>query len=185
MCTIEGCNNGMPETTLAMVGAGCGGGKKCDAMGNCVACLIDMDCTTGTQPSCFMNACVSCSDGMMNGDETGIDCGGTKCTGKCNGDTCAMGMDCKSGFCADGVCCNTACDTTCKSCNIAATKGTCTNIPVNTPDDAPVCNDMSTGGKSACDGAGACKLKAGEVCTNDASCLSGKCGTGNPKLCQP
>ena len=36
---------------------------------------IDIDCGG---PTC--NACISCSDGIMNGTETDIDCGGTICT---------------------------------------------------------------------------------------------------------
>jgi hypothetical protein len=52
--------------------------------------------------------------------------------GKPNGDPCAAATDCQSGFCADGVCCNTACggssDTDCQACSSAkgaATNGTC------------------------------------------------------------
>jgi hypothetical protein len=35
----------------------------------------------------------------------------------------------------------------------------------------------------ACDGAGACKLDNGSMCTNNNQCASGSCG-GNPKMCQ-
>ena len=39
----------------------------------------------------------SCSDGIQNGTETGVDCGGT-CL-KCNGATCAANTECVSGSC--------------------------------------------------------------------------------------
>src|SRR5579863_6333027 len=32
------------------------------------------------------------------------------------GDACGCAADCASNFCVDGVCCNTACTDTCKSC---------------------------------------------------------------------
>lgn len=179
-CTIEGCKNGASDPQFATAGTTCGGTKKCNDMGKCAECFIDADCTMGTTPSCFMDACISCSDGMKNGDEVDVDCGGTKCTKKCSGDACTDGMECKSTHCADGVCCDTACNTACKSCNLAAAPGTCTNIPVNMPDTLPVCDGMS-----ACDGNGACKLKTGESCSMDGQCLSGKCSNGNPKVCDP
>lgn len=180
-CTIEACTNGTASTMNASTGAACPGGK-CDANATCVECLADGDCSTGTNPSCDMasNQCISCSDGTQNGDEEGVDCGGTKCAKKCGGATCADNMECLSGFCADGVCCNNACNTTCKACNIAGSEGTCSNIAFGMPDATPVCDNTQ-----ACDGNGACKLKNDEVCTNDASCLSNNCVNGSTKLCKP
>lgn len=177
MCTIEGCNNGTPEVTDAAPGASCNNGNGvCNNMAMCVECIGNNDCGNGE--TCFMETCVSCTDGVMNGDETGVDCGGATCK-KCNGDMCADGAECRSTFCVDGACCDNACSGACKSCGIDATKGTCTNIPLGMTDDAPVC-----GGMSVCDGNGACKLKNGEVCTMNTQCLSGNCSGGNPKTCQ-
>ena len=42
--------------------------------------------------------------------------------------------DCVSGFCVDGVCCNSACKETCKACNVASAPGVCTFVPAG---DAP------------------------------------------------
>ena len=36
-----------------------------------------------------------------------------------NGQACGCAGDCQSGFCVDGVCCNSACTETCKACNVA------------------------------------------------------------------
>ena len=48
----------------------------------------------------------TCSDGLKNGSETDIDCGGT--CGPCeNGKTCASLTDCQSGRCAPGGICQT------------------------------------------------------------------------------
>lgn len=46
----------------------------------------------------------SCADGVQNGDETDVDCGGS-CLSVCdpNG-ACSVGGDCKSGHCVGGLC---------------------------------------------------------------------------------
>ncbi len=51
---------------------------------------------------------------------------------------CGVGTDCASGFCADAVCCNSACGGSCDVCNAATTTGTCTLAAPNTP-GAPAC----------------------------------------------
>lgn len=145
-CTSATCNNGLPMVSPVPVGTTCPGGT-CNASG----------------------VCSLCSNGMMDGDETGVDCGGSACA-KCNGAACAAGADCKSGFCADAVCCDVSCTGTCKSCNINGSAGTCSNIPVDGTDSAPACN-----GNNVCDGAGGCKLKTGQACNNNADCASGQC----------
>src|SRR5882724_2646525 len=44
-----------------------------------------------------------CNDQVRNGDETGIDCGGS--CGKCNiGDSCRVGNDCDESNCVNGKC---------------------------------------------------------------------------------
>lgn len=45
---------------------------------------------------------VSCDDGLENGDETGIDCGGV--CGACVGESCESAEDCASGLCPLDVC---------------------------------------------------------------------------------
>jgi hypothetical protein len=47
--------------------------------------------------------CVSCSDGLEDGDETGVDCGGSHCL-KCTGETCMGYSECKSQDCKQGTC---------------------------------------------------------------------------------
>ena len=52
-----------------------------------------------------------CANGIQDGDETDVDCGGS-CPARCgDGDGCADGDDCDSGVCADdGTCAPPACD---------------------------------------------------------------------------
>ena len=69
----------------------------------------------------------------------GFVCNGTICGKKVNGTTCTAATECGSGYCEQGVCCNTGCEATCQSCNLsAATAGTCTNVPVGDRPAQPV-----------------------------------------------
>src|SRR5262245_60952269 len=49
----------------------------------------------------------SCIDGVRNGDESAIDCGGS-CAACANGQTCFSSFDCLSGFCNNGICSSTS-----------------------------------------------------------------------------
>src|SRR5690606_23712945 len=75
----------------------------CNGMGDCVECLLDEDCNVG-QALCVGGECVSasCGDGVKNGDETDVDCGGI-CPGCANGMSCALAADCASLFCEPGA----------------------------------------------------------------------------------
>ena len=49
-------------------------------------------------------------------------------SGTANGAACQVGSECASTFCADGVCCESACSGTCESCALAE-KGKCAAVP--------------------------------------------------------
>ncbi len=55
--------------------------------------------------ACQNGRCVAatCSDGIKNGSETGVDCGGS-CPRCANGQSCASRNDCASALCLDGTC---------------------------------------------------------------------------------
>lgn len=53
---------------------------------------------------------------------------------RANGEACGAGGECRTGFCVDGVCCDTACNGVCESC-AAPVKGTCSPVPANTDPD--------------------------------------------------
>jgi hypothetical protein len=101
---------------------------------------------------CSGTTCQSCSDGLKNGTEVDVDCGGGGSCGKCgNGKKCLAASDCTSGSCVDGVCCNTACNGLCQRCNAAGSVGTCSFIPDGQDPD----NECP--GNNVCNGAGGCK----------------------------
>ncbi len=68
--------------------------KKC---ADGLSCGGDADCVNR---NCKANVCAAatCTDLKNDGDEEGIDCGGTKCK-KCDGATCAVASECTSDIC--------------------------------------------------------------------------------------
>jgi hypothetical protein len=116
---------------------------------------------------------------------------------------CAVGGECASGWCADGVCCSTQCDAPCQACSAAykgsGEDGVCGAIAANTdPKDQCVAAPAVTCGTTgACDGAGACALYAAGTECFPASCSgpvlspaftcdgAGVCSPSTPVNCQP
>ena len=79
------------------------------------------------------------------------------------GARCQAGAECTSGFCADGVCCDSACDGRCRACT-AAKKGTGVD---------GVCGDVPPELDAA-----RCALFRGSPCKSDAQCGTGHCVDG-------
>ena len=134
---------------------------SCNGSGTCEP-GTPVPCVPYTQ--CAGNACAtSCS--------TDTDCvAGSFCNGErqCvgdlpNGESCTHGGQCTSGFCPDGVCCNSACDATCQACNVSGSVGTCTVEP-----------DLST-----CGGGNVCCSGSCQTC-----CSSAQCATPTMPLCR-
>lgn len=84
-------------------------------------CLDGSTCTSPSQCSsgvCHetLGICVSCSNGIQDGDETGIDCGGQVCSRRCRvGKGCEQMYDCQtqrcSASCSTGTCSAGVCET--------------------------------------------------------------------------
>ena len=119
------------------------GGKVCLA-GACVACITTADCSTGNDCT-TKNVCVGqCSDGVQDGNETDVDCGGGSCPPCVTGKKCVQSTDCiAADACETGVC--TACvsnyNQPCGSCNgVYDCTGTCTiATPLNYGDACGSC----------------------------------------------
>lgn len=175
-CGTNGSCNGAAACKVYPSGTSCGSTcmgssvqpRTCDGAGTCM--------TSGMPTSC---APYNCSNGTCNTTcATGADCAsGFSCVGgMCvgllgNGAQCAANPDCQSGFCVDGVCCNTACTSTCQACSAskkgAGADGTCGPISTGLDPDNDCAQDaMTTCGRTGqCNGAGACQLYAsGTAC---------------------
>ena len=89
-------------------------------------------------------------------------------------ESCSCDRECRTGFCADGVCCTTACGQTCMACNLPSSLGTCAMVPAGvTPNDPLVCaatTPATCGQDGTCDGKGACSLFA-----QGTHCKTGTC----------
>jgi len=91
------------------VGAVCTAASQC-ATGSCepvgIAVPLDADlvfdagiCTTPGKCQC---ASATCFDGVKNGQETDVDCGGSQCSPCPVNSTCKVGSDCNEGECGIG-----------------------------------------------------------------------------------
>ncbi|MCA9672545.1 MAG: right-handed parallel beta-helix repeat-containing protein [Myxococcales bacterium] len=87
------------------------------------------------------------------------------------GEACQSGAQCESSFCADGVCCESACNQTCHTCNAAGKAGTC-EMTADGSDPRSECgSDPSCGG--TCNGFGACRYPDTSASCGSASCAAG------------
>jgi hypothetical protein len=90
----------------------------------------------------------ACTDGVKDGDETDIDCGGGTCPACANGEDCKVGSDCKEKVCAGGVCA------------------------------APTCHDGIKDGEETdvdCGGPMCPPCHAGDTCKGASDCISDVC----------
>ncbi|MBU6161168.1 MAG: lamin tail domain-containing protein, partial [Myxococcales bacterium] len=95
----EVCGNATDDDCDGRVNEGC----QAFAVGD--LCTSNLDClSVNCDPGTSRCATTTCGDGLLNGTETALDCGGL-CPSKCaNGLTCSVGGDCVSGVCRTGTC---------------------------------------------------------------------------------
>ena len=203
---VDGEQNGN-ETDVDCGGAcgACDDGLSCNLPEDCtsgvcddgLSCNLPEDCTSGV---CDDGSCAvpTCDDGVQNGTETDVDCGGA--CGACDdGLSCNLPEDCTSGVCEGGSCAVPTCDDGVQNGNesdvdCGGACGACDDgLMCNLPDDctsgvceggscaAPTCDDgeqngnetdVDCGGETcgACDTAGACLVAE--------DCLSRLCQDG-------
>src|SRR6185503_13557717 len=95
-------------------------------------------------------------DGVKNGTETDVDCGGGGCPACDPGKTCSMGTDCTSQICQAGTCTAPVCDDGntvsgdgCNAgCGVEAGYACSGNMPSTC---APICGDGLVKPGEACD----------------------------------
>ena len=119
------------------------------------------------------------SDGDGNGDSNGSSCAagdGGLSDASTDGyiptrplaAACTGSAECESGFCVDGVCCESACVDVCRSCKLTDSEGRCSPLPAGVPDPRGGCSQEAAatcGFDGACNGAGGCRRHpAGTVC---------------------
>ncbi|MCG5056236.1 MAG: hypothetical protein KA712_25090 [Myxococcales bacterium] len=198
------CDDGMCAGTLDITARGTCQPSEIPGVNKCVR--------SSTPFSCAPYQCLT-SSGIAQCAKSCFrdqDCSpGATCTqGKCVdpnrapqplGNLCEDATGCQSGVCADGVCCEKACDSPCSSCRLAGQEGRCVHLPANqAPKTAQGCAvEAATCGRNGlCDGAGQCASFAPNAicqvsrCENGqqfeaATCRNGICGPASFKACAP
>jgi hypothetical protein len=113
----------------------------------------------------------TCTDDQQNGDETDIDCGGS-CPPCNDGSNCDGPADCVTGFCVDGVCCNSACTGVCESC-----------VEAETGDPNGVCAPIAPGTQCAPGSCVSGTATAPSTCDANGTCVPGLMTSCNPYVC--
>jgi hypothetical protein len=116
--------------------------------------------------------------GAGGGNEPMGGAGGDNSVGrvlKNNGEDCAMGAECISNRCVDGVCCNEACDGTCVACNTTTNRGWCAVISagLDPANECPTDATTTCGSDGSCDGRGACRRYPAGTSCGAAICQAG------------
>ncbi len=186
-CTPAKCG----QDACGSIPDGCGGTLEC---GNCSDGNV-----------CLQNTCAAptCTDGVKDGSETDVDCGGSQCPACAATKGCAKPSDCASGVCQDGVCqaptctdgvkngdetgvdCGGSCPKACpdgQGCqkNSDCTSGVCTSGICQ----APTCTDGVKNGAETdvdCGGSACPPCAATKACAKPSDCASGVCTNG---ICQ-
>jgi hypothetical protein len=102
LCVPNHCVNNQWDPGAGEMAKDCGGSCQACDTGN--PCKVSTDCI---HKVCANGSCKgpTCSDGVQNDSETGIDCGGPPTCPRClSGEGCKLPSDCLSGVCWAGVC---------------------------------------------------------------------------------
>lgn len=155
---------------------------------------------SGSKPITFKTLGTSCANGILDGVESDIDCGGN-CLGCAVGLNCNVHRDCSENWCSDGMCKKPLCNDTIKngfesdvdcggpSCAKCITGKQCaasSDCATNYCDltqavgicSASLCNDTIKNGLETdvdCGGSSCAKCEAGAGCSVGSDCISGSC----------
>jgi len=161
-CAAPMCSS----ATIALSARTCNGAGVCGAATSSPCGRYTCDTTAGACRTSCTTAATDCVAPNI--------CNANICTLKPTGVACTTAGECASNFCAQGFCCNQACDTACKSCAITGSLGTCSNVANGTaPSPATQCPATvatSCGLDGMCNGAGACRFWA-----SGTQCVAGTC----------
>jgi hypothetical protein len=190
------CQDGTCVIDCPAAGTACDDGNACtfndveDGACNCIG--VPVDCDDGDP--CTMDICdpqlgclhipICCEDGVMNGQETDVDCGGPDCPPCTEGQGCDVNSDCGPGLVCQGGTCVPDCPSGQTNCG-----GSCVDLQT----DVQNCGDCGVQCPvgATCE-AGVCICPpAGTVCDDGDPCTindvwDGACAcVGTPLDCQP
>jgi hypothetical protein len=101
-CVDNHCTNGVKDADETDVDCG---GASCKPCADHRSCLAGSDCANEVcDPTAKTCTPATCTDGVQNGNETDVDCGGGTCPRCRNGKQCKAVGDCFSDICTSMVC---------------------------------------------------------------------------------
>ena len=131
----------------------CGGPTTCNRCAAGKVCNANGDCQSSACQSGVCLAQATCTDGLADGTETDVDCGGMNLCPRCaDGKTCGNPGDCQNSVCTSNVC----------------QAPTCTDAVRNDGE-----TDVDCGGTNACP-----RCASGGQCSGGSDCQSGICSGG-------
>ncbi len=179
----RGTCSGVDTTCKLGTITACPNGLKCADATSCkTSCTTEADCVSGT---CSAGVCITSWDGGVPdsgpgpvADAPAPTLPSTPTVGDFK--RCSKASDCATGFCVEGVCCDSACGDRCHSCALLSSPGKCTEEPTGV-DLKNECGPANTclgtcGPGGACIGAG-----AGTMCGRN-RCVGPTTGVG-PAYC--
>ncbi|MBL4683805.1 MAG: hypothetical protein JKY37_04390 [Nannocystaceae bacterium] len=205
-CTPAACDDGIQNQGETDVDCG---GPNCNTCPDGGGCEQDSDCESGVcDEAAGICEAATCGDGMLNGGETDVDCGGPDCAPCGTDEQCDDNDDCISGVCDNGMCLDPTCDDlvhnglesdvdcgggVCPACDDGedcVLQADCISVVcLNEECQAANCNDgVLNGDETDVDCGGSCQAcEDGEGCTDGGDCESGVCdpvtNTCTPPAC--
>lgn len=166
--------------------ASCSGGSvtyapACDGNGSCVTPPA-VSCAPYTCASAA--ACATSCTPPANGCAPPAVCTGGSCGTRALGQPCGKPADCTSNFCAQGVCCDSACTGSCVACNLPGKVGKCSPVASGTQCAPAACSGDSRLSARTCDGTGTCQPATSTSCSPytcnkaNATCFMRPCADG-------
>jgi hypothetical protein len=145
--------------------------QACNSSGAC-APGTPMDCTPYL---CAAGACTTTCANDTDCSPKAFCSPGNKCVPKESASTaCTSADQCVTGFCVDGVCCDSKCDGQCQACDAAGHTGTCTTIAGAPHGARQPCDGAHTACAGSCDGAQATQCSYPPTTTScGSSCADG------------
>jgi len=182
LCGTTTCKSACTTSADCATGYGCKDGRCVTTGALGTICTDNTQCKSGFCAASGPggNVCCSvatCPSGSVCGDAT------AKNPGTCvraDGQTCATADECKSGYCVDGVCCESGCTGQCEACDVPGGLGKCTGVSGAPHGTRAKCDE---GGGDVCKALACDSSKDRSKCVGflngpSKECSAAKCETG-------
>ncbi len=123
--TASECPSGFCVDGVCCDAACTGQCEACDVPGTIGTCVGVDGAPHGTRPACSPPWTPACRVSLCDASRSRSACVEPVFKPACD---CTKDSECGSGHCADGVCCNVACDGQCEACDLPGSRGRC--VPV-------------------------------------------------------